>query len=1047
MNKLKLSILAIFALASVLVTASPYFAKHPTLTPDAQKIIFSYAGDLWIVASGGGTATRLTAMDGEENNPRVSPDGKWLAFSSRQAGGADVYVMPLKGGTARQLTFHSGNDLVDSWDWDNKTIYFNSSRYNYFSTYKVSRDGGTPVRLFNHFFNTIHDVVINPVNNDIYFSDTWESFYYANRKRYKGAYNPDIKSYNPRTKKMTVHTDYEGKDFQPAFDRNGNLFFISDEANGEYNLYRFLDGKKTQLTNYKNSIFNIQISTSGEKLVFEKDYSIYLYDVKINKANKVEINLYDSNYISTEQDYNITGKITNFAVSHDNKKIAFASRGELFISDIKGKFIKKVDSDKMGRVMEVEWLPDNKTVLFTQTVDGWQNLFTIDIQKGEKEKQITLDKQNNRNLSLSNNLEKAAYLSGRNELRLLDLKTFKSETIAKDEIWAMYNPVPRFSPDDKYLTFTPIKHFEREICIVNLETKKITNITNSGVTESDPFWSPDAKYLYFSSDRYNPVYPYGDNSPRIYRIHLNKIDSEYRTVEFTKLFKPENSDKKDDKSKDNNKKITDKIITTIDFKDLEKRWELVSPRSGKQNSPYVYIKKDKTYVLFLSDHGGGTRNIWKVTYEPFEKPKTEEIKNTKTNNLYIRKSKDNHYILLNGMIQTLDITSGAIKQISMKHTFTRNLKDEFTQMFYETWANMQENFYNENFHGVNWENMKTKYGRYLPYLQTRGDIRLLISDMLGELNSSHQRFTSRGDEEETYYKFSTVESGIIWDEKAPYIIKSILDNSAIDKQGNDLQTGDKLIAIDGKKLTQVENRFRYFTFPARPDELTLTFKRGEKKFDILIHPENVRGFRNRLYDDWIETNQKRVDEKSKKKIAYIHMKDMMPQSLRSFIIEMTTEWYNRDALILDLRYNTGGNVHDGVLNFLSQRPYTKWKYRGGKFAPQPNFAPAAKPIILLINEQSLSDAEMTAAGFKELKMGKIIGTETYRWLIFTSGKALVDGSFYRLPGWGCYFLDGRNIEEHGVKPDIYIKNSLVDRLEGNDPQLDRAIYQIMKEFK
>ena len=215
----------------------------------------------------------------------------------------------------------------------------------------------------------------------------------------------------------------------------------------------------------------------------------------------------------------------------------------------------------------------------------------------------------------------------------------------------------------------------------------------------------------------------------------------------------------------------------------------------------------------------------------------------------------------------------------------------------------------------------------------------------------------------------------------------------------------------------------------------------------MIHPESKKTYTRRLYEEWIQFNQDYVDKKSSNRIAYIHMKDMGQEELNRFIIEMTTEAYKKDALILDLRYNRGGNVHDAVLNFLSQRPYTKWKYRGGKFAPQPSFAPAVKPIVLLINQQSLSDAEMTAAGFKALKLGKIIGTETYRWLIFTSGKKLVDGSFYRLPSWGCYTLDGKDIELHGVKPDIYVDATFKDRLNNRDPQLDRAIEEIQKELK
>jgi C-terminal processing protease CtpA/Prc len=165
------------------------------------------------------------------------------------------------------------------------------------------------------------------------------------------------------------------------------------------------------------------------------------------------------------------------------------------------------------------------------------------------------------------------------------------------------------------------------------------------------------------------------------------------------------------------------------------------------------------------------------------------------------------------------------------------------------------------------------------------------------------------------------------------------------------------------------------------------------------------------------------------------------------MIDMTQELNNKDALIFDLRYNTGGNVHDEVLKFLSQRSYLQWKYREGKLTTQSNFAPSDKPIILLINEQSLSDAEMTSQGFKALKLGKIIGNETYRWIIFTSGISLVDGSSVRMPAWGCYSLEGKDLEATGVHPDILVVNTFEDKLNGRDLQLDRAIDEIMKDVK
>jgi C-terminal processing protease CtpA/Prc len=183
------------------------------------------------------------------------------------------------------------------------------------------------------------------------------------------------------------------------------------------------------------------------------------------------------------------------------------------------------------------------------------------------------------------------------------------------------------------------------------------------------------------------------------------------------------------------------------------------------------------------------------------------------------------------------------------------------------------------------------------------------------------------------------------------------------------------------------------------------------------------------------------------KIAYGYMKNMGQGELDQFIINMTQELGNKEALIFDIRYNTGGNVHDEVLNFLSKRTYLQWKYREGKLAPQPDFSPSDKPIILLINEQSLSDAEMTANGFKALKLGKIVGNETYRWIIFTSAVSLVDNSLVRMPSWGCYTLDGKDLEKTGVQPDITIINTFDDKLDGKDPQLERAIEEILKQIK
>ncbi len=1037
-----IAFISLLMFSSVTSMASDlYFPTKPSLTPDGSIVYFAYEGDIWKVPTAGGTAVRVTAMDGNETSPRVSPDGKWLAFAGSQEGNANVYIMPLAGGPVKQLTVHDANDVPVSWSWDSQSVMFNSNRYNSVSTYTVSISGGTPKRLFEHYFNLPHDAVQHPSTGDIVFTDTWESLRFPSRKRYVGAYNPDLKSYNLQSRQYRQLTEHMGKDMFPSFDRSGNLYFVSDRHNEEYNLYLYKDGSPERLTNFETSAYYPQVSADGSKVVFTRDYQLWVYDVATKRATKVPVAIHAATTLELSKEFKTGGNITNFDVSGDGKKMAFISRGVLFVSDIKGKFVRRMPVSTAERVVSVKWMADNKTLIFSRTNKGWENLYTIAADGSGAEKQVTTSRGDDRNLSWNSDKSKLAFLSGRNDVKILDASTLKSEVIATDELWGFYNTDPKFSPDDQWVAFAAIRDFEREIMLVDLKNKRKINLTNTRVAENNPVWSPDGKYLYFHSDRTTPTYPTGGGNASIWRIPLQKYGPEFRSDRFDQLFTSADTSRRS-----NAGTAAKKVAVEIDFDDMVRRWERIGPNSGNQSIVHVLEKDGEHTIIYTSNHDASPTNLWKTVLTPFEPPKTEKIRGA-LGGFGLVEANNAFYTLVRGDIHIVKLAANDVEKITIDEPFYKNMREEFDQMFYETWANMDENFYSGDFHGVNWEAMLKRYEAYLPHVTTRDQLRLLTNDLLGELNASHLGFNTSGEEENVFFTSRSMETGIMFRQDAPFTVDRIVKGSSADNKDVSVRPGDVLVSVNGVQIDTKENREQYFLNAGMLTEIELGFRRGSQSFNVKIRPMSAGARNTLLYDEWMDTNQAKVDKDGNGRIAYIHMKNMSGGELDRLRIEMGNEAQDRDALILDLRNNTGGNVHDAVLQLLSQREYLKWSFRDGARTSQPNYTQADKPIVLLVNEQSLSDAEMTAEGFKALKLGTVIGTETYRWIIFTTSLGLVDGSNHRMPAWGCYGLDGRNLEREGVAPDIFVQNTFADNLSGRDPQLDRAIRHILDQLK
>ena len=1006
------------------------FASRPSLSPDGKQIYFSYDGDIYSVPAQGGQATAVITMPGVQDAPLVSPDGKWLAFSSDTQGNNDVYVVPVSGGQAVQLTFHEAPDVPVGWSSKSDMIYFESTRESARkTTFQVAVAGGTPQRMFDGFFNTVVNLAENPKTGEFLFNESNESISFPTRKRYVGDHNPNIKSWNPRTRAYRELTGYIGKDQWPMADKDGNIYYVSDELNKESNIVKYVKGgKPQQLTSFDKSVQYPSIAFGGSAIVFLKDYEIHVLEPATAKVSVPEIRL-ASGRVEVRRAFE--GQTPTAAdVSPDGKKFALVIRGGLYVSDTKCKYLRKLDTPADERVHEVVWAHDSKTIYYTRTDKGWTNLFRIAADGSAGEAAVFLSENNSNSLQADRKRERPAFIDGSRSVMLHDLKAGTATQVAEAEFWSFEGYNLAFSQDGAWLAFDAMHRFESDIFLYNLKDGSLRNFTHSASVERNPVFTPDGKYMYLLANPTASSFPRGAR-PALYKLPLRKYDTPFKSENVEDLF----VDKKDKPKKDS--------TVVIDFKDIHERMTRVE-REGAQGNPYIFSTKGKDYLLYQSMVAGAPGVFSLEISDPEAKPKP--VKDLRGGAFF--HSKDALYCLSSGAIYKIDPAAGSATKTEVKKDVEAVLDDEFRQMFYETWAVLEQNYYDVNFHGADWPAVRDYYASLLPYVRTRANLRTLLADLLGELNSSHLGFSSSGAEEKTETRTRTYGTGILFDKASPYKVAGILADSPADKFGIDVKKGDELVAVNGVRVDKAANREKYFSGAVPMDELKLTFSRGGKEFETKVHTTTSASLKTLAYKEWEEQRADMVAAKTGGKVGYIHMRAMGAEDLESFLLKMHTEVFDKDALILDLRYNNGGNVHKEVIDFLRGQSHFEWAYRDFPRTSHPNVTPGDRPIVVLVNEHSLSDAEVTSNGIKTLGIAKLVGTETYRWIIFTSSFRLLDGSTCRMPAWGCYsVVDGSDLENTGVKPDIYVKNTFKDRLEGKDPQLDAAIAEVLKEMK
>ena len=1022
-------------------------ARYPAISPDGIQVAFCYMGDIWTVSVDGGKAVPLTHHIGYDKLPIWSPDGKWLAFTSNREGNNDVYLINASGGTPRRLTFHTDNDIATDFSPDGKWIIFQSSRSSMSSIYKISVNSGNPIPLLDIYWSWVYDGKMSQDGNSLLFLSGMENNYWW-RRGYRGSNTTKIwfKELNATNARL-VFSDSSNCFWQQWSPDQQQIYFVSDRELRTKNIWAIRqDGSNLRrITDFQNKdITWMSVARNVPKAVYERDFSIWMTDLTTGKSHRIIIEApaetkENQTFFATNQ------SVSEYRLSPDGKKIAAVVRGEIFVLSTEGGYARNV-TNTPWRERNVIWDKDSKNLIYVSDNDANPDLYKISALGNHPSQRLTTTKEDVLSPKLSPDGKWIAYYHGKRQIRLIQPDGKKDHLLIEDDFGGRFADEFEWSPDSRYLAISVSRHGQTDIFAIDIQSKNMTKLTNTAYDESSPLWSPDGKFLLFSSNRFGHSFPEFTGKWDIYQVYLQPEKPEFDEDKFEKLFtEKQKEEKKNSKDKKEDQKKEIKIKFQLD--DLDIQTKTVTNTRGNDRE-YVLSPKDTSTIYFVSNIDGKT-HLWKTSLKKKDRGKYEpfmpQIKNPR--NLQLDCKGKYLYYLSSGKIGKVNLDAKKNETISFKTKIKVDKTKDYEQMLGELYYTLEHYYYDEKHHQIDWKGIYQQFRPVLQQVREDQDFFDYANQMIGYLNSSH---TGIHGPQKIHTENPSAHVGGVWKiDGDKLILKRIIKNSPLYAHRDSIRTGDQLIAIDGKKVNVRKNLWTYLN--GKLDKrIKLTFKgqKQTKEITIALKPISSYSEQRLLLEEWIEGRREQVKRKTDDQIAYIYMRAMGYGDLRRFLKELERDAVPRKGLILDLRFNFGGNVHDRVLQALMKPVYAKWKIRGLSESPQSTFGFANKPVVLLINEVTLSDGEMTANGFKALKRGSVVGNTTYGWLIFTTGVRLINGGYFRLPFWGCYTLDGKDLETSGgVRPDIFVINDLNDDLNYRDPQLDRAIEKILELIK
>ncbi|MFC4700491.1 S41 family peptidase [Glaciecola siphonariae] len=1061
--------------ASSAALASPLILQ-PELSPKGDAIAFSYQGDIWTVNADGGRANRLTIHEGYESRPVWSKDASTLAFSSDRFGNDDVFVMPKDGGTPKRLSYHSANDRVISFTHNNEVLF--NSRRTYaqvereWEVLSVSTSGNQTESRFMDALG--FDAVVSPDGSKIAFV---RGTCRISREAYRGPANRDIWIYDIEKDSYKQLTTFNGNDFMPKWESNDSLYFISARS-GKYNVHKAdLNGDIDQVTIQSDfGVNHFSINSDASKLVYQAGDSVFSFDPTTQNKKPLNIDVNSDFRFDPVVAKTMTNKVDEYAVSPNGKLSAYVIRGDIYVTRNDKEDKRSVAlSTGPARDRDIAWLNDDSLV-FVSDREGQNDLYLLRSGDSKQANLFASLKHDVVRISdtpeeefdpvISPDGKKIAYRQDRGMLVSADIteQGSLSNQVTLLDGWDIPSKVS-WSPDSVWLAYSlQDLNFNEEVYIHAADnSRKPVNVSMHPKYDSNPVWSPDGSKLGFVSMRNN-----GDFD--VWFAWLKKEDwqrskEEWRRIELDDD-KPKNKKSDDENKSDKNEDSPDTkeeqiAAIEIDFDGIYQRLEQVTSFTG--NETQMLFSKDGEHVYYTTGGAGRQnfkveRNLYKIKWDGEDK-KTLIGKDKQPGQLALDESGKHLFTLLDsGQINRIDTKNDKVEALNVSSRMNINYAQERAQIFDEGWRALNAGFYDPQFHGRDWQALRDKYRPIALKASTKEDFQYIFNLMLGQLNASHMGM-ARGENQKQTQSQKTGLLGIEGQQHSNgFEVLSVLAQSPADRVESTLKEGDVIVAVN--QQSTVNTNFYSLLSDSINTPVLLNVKRDNKDIELVIWP--TASLSSELYDDWVNERRRMTDKLSKGRLGYLHIRGMNWSSFERFERELMAAGYGKDGIVIDVRYNGGGWTTDYLMTVLSVKQHAYTIPRGATddivkhhskfkhtypFAERLPLSAWTKPSIAMSNENSYSNAEIFSHAYKALGIGKLVGRPTFGAVISTGGYGLVDGSFVRMPFRGWWVKEtGENMERVPATPDIEVFNPPAYKAKGVDPQLERAVKELLKDI-